>query len=145
MVKTIQETGRQMKEDTEKVAEFLDGFARALTAGDTDFLAAIWETPAFVVGDAGVHDVGSAEEVEAFFRGAKAQYNARGITDTRPDILRLEWITGRIAVVKVRWPYLDAKGAEVGEETSTYILRTDEAGALKIRVAVMHGESPRRT
>ena len=75
------------------------------------------------------------------FGGAKAQYNARGITDTRPDILRLDWVTHRIAIVEVRWPYLAADGDEVGEETSTYIIRREPDGQLAIRAAVLHGEA----
>jgi hypothetical protein len=41
--------------------------------------------------------------------------------------------------VEVRWPYLDEQGKEVGEETSTYALRRDETGILKLQTAIMHG------
>ena len=117
----------------------LERFARALTAGDGRTVAGLWETPALVVGDQQVIAVGSRGEVEQFFGGAKEQYNQQGIVDTRPEIMRLEWATERIAVVKVRWPYLDASGRERGEERSTYTLRRDDAGELKVRVVVMHG------
>ncbi|HET8580777.1 MAG TPA: hypothetical protein VFL31_07245 [Nitrospiraceae bacterium] len=70
--------------------------------------------------------------VKESFSGAKEQYNARGITDTRPDVFGLEWVTERIAIVDVRWPYLDERGKEVGEEASTYTLRRDDAGDLKL-------------
>jgi hypothetical protein len=101
----------------------------------------MWETPALVLSDQEVITVGAASEVEQFFSGAKEQYNARGIVDTRPDIVQLRWPTEKIAIVEVRWPYLDARGHELGEETSTYTLRRNEAGDLKVRVAVMHGTS----
>ena len=80
-------------------------------------------------------------ELQDVFGGAKAQYNARGITDTRPDILRLDWLTDRLAIVEVRWPYLTADGDEVGEETSTYVIRREPDGQLAIRATVMHGEA----
>lgn len=126
-----------------EIQEFLDRFARALTAGDGNTVATLWETPALVMGDEMVRAVASAKEVAAFFSGAKEQYNVRGITDTRGDIQRVQWLTERIANVTVRWPYLDAGGQELGEETSTYTLRRDDKGQLKLRAVIMHGEAPK--
>ena len=125
-----------------EVQAFLDTFAHALTRGDAHAIAALWETPAFVLGDQDAHDVRAVDEVEQFFNGAKRQYNEQGIVDTRPEIMALDWLTERIALVRVRWPYLDATGNEVGAETSTYTLRRDREGQLRLRVAVMHGVEP---
>ncbi len=119
--------------------DFLDEFARALTAGDGRAVANLWETPAFVLGDEMVRVVQSPQEVEAFFAGAKEQYNARGVTEARAEILELDWLTDRIVQVEVRWPYQDAYGEELGYETSTYTLLRDDAGRLRLRIAVMHG------
>jgi ketosteroid isomerase-like protein len=127
--------------DRSEVQAMLDRFARAITAGDGRAAADVWETPALVVGDEQVMAVSSQQEVEQFFGSGKEQYNARGITDTRPEIVSLDWPTRKIAIVEVRWPYLDAEGKNVGEETSTYTLRRNEAGELKLRVALMHGAS----
>ena len=126
------------------VKEFLERLARALTAGDGAAVAAMWEIPALVVGDTMTKVVSAREELEAFFGGAREQYNTRGISDTRPDIVKLRWVTERMAIVEVRWPYLDERGKEVGEESSTYTLRRDEAGDLKLVAAVMHGEAKGR-
>jgi hypothetical protein len=123
------------------VRDFLERLARALTAGDGRAAAALWEIPALVVGDTMTKVVSSREEMEAFFGGAKQQYNTRGVSDTRPDIVRLRWVTDRMAIVEVRWPYLDERGNEVGEEASTYTIRRDDAGDLKLVAAVMHGEA----
>ena len=46
-----------------------------------------------------------------------------------------------MAIVEVRWPYLAADGDEVGEETSTYVIRREPDGQLAIRAAVLHGEA----
>jgi ketosteroid isomerase-like protein len=121
------------------VQEFFDRFAHALTSGDTPTVASMWETPAFVLGDQDAQVVTAREEIEQFFSGAKEYYNAQGIADTRPEIFKLEWVTDRIVIVEVRWPYLDAQGKEAGEESSTYTLRRDDSGELKLRVVVMHG------
>jgi len=126
-----------------EVQELLDRFARAMTSGDGRAAAALWETPALVLGDDMARAVGSAAEVEAFFGGAKEQYNRLGIVDTRAEIRGLEALTAKIVLVTVRWPRLDGSGAEKGSETSTYTLRRDDGGALRIRVAMMQGEDSR--
>jgi ketosteroid isomerase-like protein len=123
----------------ESVQEFLDQFANALTAGDGRTIATMWETPALVISDQNVMAVTSRQEVEQFFSGAKELYNRMGIADTRAEIVRLDWATDRIAMVEVRWPYLDAQNHEVGEESSTYTLRRDDQGDLKLRAVAMHG------
>jgi hypothetical protein len=118
------------------IQEFLDRYAAALAAGDGKAIAALWEMPALVVDDHGVIPVGEAEEVERFFTAAHADYIARGITGARAEIVRLEWATDRIAQVDVRWSQLDASGHERGHESTTYTLRRDDAGDLRLRCAV---------
>lgn len=130
---------RRSQNDDIAVEELLDQFARALTTGDARKAAELWETPAFVVGDAEVRAIDAPEVLKEFFGGAKEHYEALGVVDTRPEISVLDWITERIAIVEVRWPWLDERHREVGDETSTYILRRDDSGKLRLRVAVMHG------
>jgi hypothetical protein len=121
------------------VQQFLDRMAEALTRGDGATVARMWDVPALVIDDQTVRAISSASELEQFFGGAKELYNERGIVDTRADLLALAWLTERIAIVEVRWPYLNLDGREVGEESSTYTLRYDDANNLRLRVAVMHG------
>jgi hypothetical protein len=99
----------------------------------------MWEAPALVLGDSMAQPVSSTDELVEFFSGAKEQYNERGVVDTRPEIMRLDWVTERMVIVSVRWPWLDANGRERGDEASTYTLRRGRDGVLKMRVAVMHG------
>ena len=121
------------------IQEFFDEFAVALTAGNARKLAGMWATPALVVGDQMLRAIEKRKEVEQFFSGIEKEYNKRGITDTRADIVRLDWPTDRICIAEVRWPYLDARGRELGSEVSTYTLRQNDAGDLKICAVVMHG------
>ena len=125
------------------VQEYFDRYARALMAGDGRTIAAMWEAPALVIDDENVIAVSATEQVEAFFTGARDQYQARGITATRAEILRLQWATERIVVVDVRWPQLDAEGEERGDELSTYTLRRGGDGELKVRAVLMRGGNPR--
>jgi hypothetical protein len=122
-----------------ELAQFFDRYAKAVTSDDLPVLVAAWETPAFVLGDIGAHAVSSPDEITKLFSGAKEQYNARGIVGTRADIVRSEWPSERIATVTVRWPFIDRDGRELGYETSTYMLRRDDGGTLRIRGAIMHG------
>ena len=124
---------------TDEIQQVLNRMARAVVSGDGRTVAEMWEVPALVVGDENVMCVNRPEEFEAFFGSAKAQYNAQGITDTRPEIVRIEWATKRLATVQVRWPYLDSNGKIRGSETSTYVMRRNDKDELKLRVAVMHG------
>ena len=125
--------------DEAELQELLERVARAVTSGDAKAAARMWEAPALVMSDQGVHAVATSAEVEKFFEGSKQQYNQLGIVDTRPEIRRLTWPTERMAIVEVRWPWLDKRGQEAGSETSTYTLRRDDSGQLKLRAAVMHG------
>ncbi len=72
------------------VQELLDRLARALVAGDGERVAARWETPALVIDDSAAIAVSEPAEIARYFGGVRAQYNARGTTGTRDDILDLE-------------------------------------------------------
>lgn len=123
------------------VQALLDEFAEAITSGDGDTVAELWAVPALVISDDDVKPISRLAEVGAFFSGAKEQYNAKGITDTRAEILELTWPTENVAIVEVRWPHLDKKGKEIGEESSTYVLRRDPEGAFKVQAVIMQGAS----
>jgi hypothetical protein len=125
------------------IQKMLEQFAKAFTSGDGTGAAACWEVPALVVSPEGNRGVSSLDEVAQFFGGAQAQYHAQGVTGTRPEVRKTEWLTPEIATVTVRWPYLDAKGESVGRaESSVYLVRIRE-GAAKIFGAVLAGEERR--
>lgn len=125
-----------------EVKQFLDGLGRAVTMGDGRSAVRHWEVPALVIADADVRLVSTVAEIQEFFSRVKNHYFARGVMDTHPVVQSVEWITDRMVVVRVRWPFIDEAGDEIGEEISTYTLRRDDVGNLKLRVAVMHGEAP---
>ena len=96
-----------LERNQSEVQEILDRLAEAVTQGDGPAVAKMWAVPALVLGDTMVRPVSALLEVEQFFGGAKDQYNARGIADTRAEIVELRWPTPRIAIAEVRWPWLD--------------------------------------
>ena len=77
--------------------------------------------------------------MKLFFAEAKASYYKRGIVATSPDVLQIEWLTQRIAIVDVRWPHLDADGHERSAECATYTLRFDDSNTLRLRSVVLRG------
>lgn len=128
-----------MTGDEDAVRAMLQRFARAFTSGDGPGSAACWEVPALVVADEGTRAVGTLDEVAAFFGGAATEYHAQGVTGTRVDVRRIDWHTSRLASVTVRWPWLDAQGAEVGRaESSVYVVRFT-GGTPKICAVLMRG------
>ena len=126
-----------------QVQELLEALARAVTTGHGEGAAECWSVPAFVIGDDHEQTVSSLQGMAQFYDGARELYNARGIGDTRPELQSLEWIGASMALAQVRWPWLDAEGHEVGSETSSYLLKRDASGELKLRVAVRHGGTQR--
>lgn len=126
-------------EDDLGVMDFLEMFALSLTEGATEAIALMWETPALVITDTHVVSIDQRDELFDLFAGAREHYNSAGVTDTRPEIVRLDEVTDTLAMVRVRWPWLDDEGTELGAECSTYVLRRSTMGDWKIRCAVMHG------
>jgi|SRR5678815_1692567 hypothetical protein len=124
-----------------EVERLLEDLGHAVTAGDGKGAAELWAIPAMVLGDQDVRSVSSREELARFFGNAKEEYTAQGVTGTRPEVRNLTWLTRELALVEVRWPYLTEDRHEKGEETSTYVLRRDESGVLKIQVALLHGST----
>jgi ketosteroid isomerase-like protein len=121
-----------------EVQLFLDAYGDALTRGDVEAVASMWAVPALVLHHTQSIAVMSTDEIESFFAAAVAQYPARGIVATRPEIQEIQWQTkGMTVIVYVRWPWLDAHGEELGAEYSTYTLQRDLAGELKLRVALL--------
>jgi hypothetical protein len=128
-----------------EIQDLLNTIARAITAGDGEAVAKLYDVPAFVVGDTMAMAIESAEQVATFYGAGKAEYNKRGITDTRADIVDIEKLGEKMFAVQVRWPYLDDKGKEIGGEKSDYVLRRDDKGKLRIRTVLMRGEEKKHS
>ena len=126
------------------VQRFFRNFSEALTEGDIESIKKCWALPSYVVGNAMQMVVKSEAEVERFFSGVKAQYNRRGIMEAIPDIESIQWLTSKIALVGVRWPYFNFDGHVIGEESSCYTLKIMPEGDLKIVCTVMQGSSDER-
>lgn len=127
-----------------EVQAFLERFAVCLTRGDGEGAVHCFELPALMVmADAkyGPSQVlQEPQKVAGFFEQAPEQYHAKGIETTFPEIEWLDWADEGIGVVRVRFPYVDADGNDLGDgESSLYVLRRDPNGELAILTAVALG------
>lgn len=127
-----------------EVQAFLERFTLCLTSGDGDGALHCFELPALMVmGDPkyGASQVlQDPQKVSGFFAQAVDQYQQKGIETTFPQIESLEWADDGIGLVRVRFPYVDADGNDLGDgESSIYILRRDPNGELAIVTAVALG------
>lgn len=115
---------------------FLRRYARALSAGDLDTVAACWGLPAFVLADEGGRAVLTGDEIREFFQAAVRWYRAQGLVEVRPHLRGTEQVSQRIAWLDVEWTSYDAQGLPRATERSRYLLSTDTEGRSRIQVAV---------
>ena len=120
----------------ETIRAFLDRYGQALSTGDLPAIVACWEVPALVLSDQGARAVSEVAEIEGFFAGAVQWYRAQGMVATRPEDVRVEPLSARLASVDVTWSAQNAAGETVSAERSRYILSIADDGAPRVRVAV---------
>lgn len=136
--------GRRAPPHQREVQAFLERFAVCLTSGDGDGVVHCFELPALMAMADTKHGPSQVlqepQKVAGFFEQAPEQYHAKGIETTFPLIETLEWADEGIGVVRVRFPYVDADGNDLGDgESSLYVLRRDPNGELAILAAVALG------
>lgn len=119
-----------------QVQRMLERLGETLSAGDMKGVSACWAVPALFLSDEGAIAFAAPAEIEKIMGQAAEGYRARGIASTKPEIERIEALTGQLAAVDVRWPSLDASGKEVASERSHYILQLGEDGQPRIRAAL---------
>jgi hypothetical protein len=118
---------------------FFQRFARAIVAGDGNEIARCFELPAIFVSDDATMALVNEAEMRDMFAAGHRSYTEKGIVDTRPEIEAFSKLSRRLYEARVRWPGFDEEGREVWTEVSKYLLRTDDAGEPRIRVAAALG------
>jgi hypothetical protein len=129
------------RRDDEAIRDALVKIGAALSSGDAHGVAALWDVPGLVLADQGVRQIGSREEVAAFFEASIRSYRDRGTPTATPDLDGIVWITSRIAAVRVDWLAVDAAGVTRDRESSFYLMRLGEDGVARIHVAMSREDS----
>ena len=122
------------------IFNFFLAFGEAISAGNIENIKKCWAFPSYILGDLTVNTINTSEDLEKFFSTTKKDYTIRGIKEARPEIIRTQWLTDQIAVVLVRWPFVNKNGNEFGEESSYYTLKLDKNAKLKIHMLTLLGE-----
>ena len=122
--------------NTTEIKSLLERLAQALSTGDLSEASRCFATPSLFLSDDGATVLADVGQIEQFFAQAAEWYRAQGLTATRPELLRVEELTEKIASVHVRWPAFDASGTEKSSERSHYLVQRGEDGRPCIRVAL---------
>lgn len=104
------------------VAEFFDGYARALSAVDLDALAASYTYPSLAVSRAGTQAIADPGVTRAFFAENAKRYTSAGIASVRIRNLRPAYAQDGLWVGLADLENLDDSGQHVGTELNAYQL-----------------------
>lgn len=118
------------------ITRLMERLGQSLSSGKLEDAAACWQTPAFVLADAGATALADAAQLQQLFAQAAEGYRARGLVATRPEIQQLEELSEDLVSVDVRWPAFDAAGVEQHSERSRYLVQFGKDGEARIRVAL---------
>jgi hypothetical protein len=122
--------------DNDQIMRLLERLGRTLSGGDLRGVSSCFEVPAVFLSDDGATILADASELEKLFAQASQWYRSRGLVSTKPELERVDMLSGRLAAVDVRWPAFDALGQEKSSERSHYILRLGLDGQAYVRVAL---------
>jgi hypothetical protein len=126
--------------DRDDVQAFLEGYGRALLAGDVDAVVDTYGRPGLVVGGDGVVAFTDRGEVEAAFRDLAERYRASGLATAVPAIEAFDPLGDAVAAVDVVWNTREADGRPGPHERFHYLVRHD-GDHLAIHVVVPHATS----
>jgi hypothetical protein len=127
------------------ITALLERMATAVTSGDGAAAATLFAYPATMVMGDSTQPLNDPGTVARFFGEAPRMYRERGIEQTFPLTESTEWLTPELALVRVRWPYIDADGNDTGDaETSVYVVRKGRGGPLVCSAIALGVESERR-
>jgi hypothetical protein len=131
--------------DRVQVQRLLDRFCDAFTEGDGRAAAECFAYPSLMVMGNGSNLLGDEQTVAEFFDNAPAQYQPKGIYDTRADILKIDRLNDRLLLVHTHWPYFDEQGDATGDgESSVYVIRREPRGKAVICAAIPIGTDRER-
>lgn len=122
------------RRDRKDLQAFFDHFTTCLTTGDGQGVAGCFEYPAvMVMADAQRYGANQAllepGAVAEFFGKAPQMYHEKGVHETFADIRDIDWVADDLALVRARFPYIDADGNDMGDgEASLYLVRRNDNG-----------------
>jgi hypothetical protein len=125
------------------VESFLKRYGSLLAAGDTSAIARCWEMPALAISDDRAMALSEEKHVRDFVGQGWEKYRQQELVTMKPIYFCVTELSPRLMDVDVTWAAADADAdAHVkAHESAHYILRMDEGGAPRIRVAISRPNS----
>lgn len=114
--------------DHAEIDDYLARYAQTVTRFDATAAAELWAEPGVIVDD---RFSGVLDDRTSMARGLEQSYplyRALGLSTVDYELLSSTSLTGAIALLHVRWLFLDADGALLTDSVAYYIVRKDEDG-----------------
>jgi hypothetical protein len=128
----------QAQTDIDSLTDFFGRYAVALTTGDLVAVAGCYALPGMVVSDSYSFTFSSPAAVALSFLGAAPAYSDQRIVAAHAQLRDVQPLSDALAMVAVRWEYLDSAGNAVPGESFRYLIRTDAAGPRITTVIATH-------
>jgi hypothetical protein len=124
--------------EIDHLADFFGRYGAALTSGDVVAIAGCHALPGMVVADSYSFTFSSPAAVALSFLGAAPAYQEQQIVAAHAQLLDVQRLTDVLAMVAVRWEFLDSAGRAVPGEGFRYLIRADAGGPQIITVIATH-------
>jgi hypothetical protein len=114
--------------DHAEIDDYLTRYAQTLTRFDATAGADLWAEPGMIVDD---RFSGVLEDRASMARGLEQSYplyRALGLASVGHELLSHVPLTGAIALLHVRWLFLDEAGLLLTDSTAYYVVRRDDDG-----------------
>ncbi|PRB17308.1 hypothetical protein [Microbacterium sp. MYb62] len=124
-----------MTASDDRISDYLTRYADSLTAFDAETAAGLWSAPGMIVNDRTSGVLDSRDAMVDGLRQSYPIYQRLGLASVGFELLERRDLSDRLALVRVRWLFFDAGGAQLTDTDSYYLLR-DEAEGLQACVCV---------
>lgn len=125
-----------MTTSDDTISRYLTRYADSLTAFDAETAASLWSTPGTIVND---RSSGVLESRDAMIDGLRHSYpiyQRLGLASVGFELLERRDLSDRLVLVRVRWLFFDAGGAQLTDTDSYYLLRDEDEEGLQACVCV---------
>lgn len=117
-----------MTTSDDTISEYLTRYADSLTAFDAETAAGLWSTPGMIVNDRSSGVLDTREAMVEGLRHSYPIYQRLGLASVGFELLERRDLSDRLVLVRVRWLFFDAGGAQLTDTDSYYLLRDEDEG-----------------
>ena len=118
------------------ISEYLTRYADSLTAFDAETAAGLWSTPGMIVNERSSGVLDTREAMIDGLRHSYPIYQRLGLASVGFELLERRDLSDRLVLVRVRWLFFDAGGAQLTDSDSYYLLRDEDKAGLQACVCV---------